>query len=146
MNSLQRRLRPLVVILARLVVVIVVLTLFTVLFERIVPWERLPWGGLEARGTIVAHDPISPGSNMVRPTVIFTTETDEIRFVERRAVRYPIGAEVSVLYNPDDPRRARIGSHRDLSYIAAVAVGVVLAATAAIVNASGVLRRRRGPW
>lgn len=142
MARLQRGILRLFGAVGALAAILIALTLLTALFEAVVPWERAPWGGVEASGRVVAHEPYSANLTHVYPVVTFTTATDEHRFVDgspHRASLYPVGAAVTILYDPADPSGARIGSYEDLAYAAAAAVVVALIVVVGVARA---LRRR----
>lgn len=130
--------------LALVIAAIVALLLLTTLYEAVVPWERTPWGGAVAQGRIVAHEPYPRDRSYSYPVVVFTTAADEHRFVDGspwRAADYPVGAQVTVIYDPADPGRARVGSFSDLAFNAAALTVVALIAVAGLVRA---LRPARG--
>ncbi|MFQ3663696.1 MAG: DUF3592 domain-containing protein [Chloroflexaceae bacterium] len=110
----------------------------SMLFSAVVPWEHVPWGGYEAVGQIVAHEPYWSERNYAYPVVTFTTADNEYRFVSARPfgeATHPIGAAVTVIYPPGRPEQVRIGSHGELAFTAAAILVVALTGVAGVARA-----------
>lgn len=116
--------RTLLAPLVGLAITIGAIVALSMLFEAILPWEHLPWGGVEAPGRIVAHQPVAEGSGRVYAVIAFSTADDEYLVVERSATRVdalPVGTQVTVLYPPGQPETAQIGSHAERTTALAIA-------------------------